>query len=109
MTITQRVEELERKVAELSKPIDRPKAILQLGPCEFRWSDTNNGYEIVEWDTQHKYCWVVAFFDKTSEGYDMRTVGVRFHEAGKDAYELAELAFEWLDELEGRGNDVDYT
>ena len=109
MTLTQRVEILERKVAELTK--ETPKepsvqnAIMRYGRFSFLWSDTNNGYEIVEWDHEYKYCWVIAFFDKVSEGYDMRTVGARFTESGYDAFKLAQMAFDWLAENEGDDDD----
>ena len=109
MTLTQRLEALERKVAELTKETpSAPKAqdaILRRGRCEFAWSDTNNKYEIVEWNSDRTRCWVSAFFDKASEGYDMRTVGERFTESGYDAFELAQMAFDWLAENEGDDDD----
>jgi hypothetical protein len=111
MTLTQRVEAIERQIAELTGTIPAPAVnapILKRHRFEFMLSDTNDGYEIVEWDDAHKFCWVVAFFDKASEGYDMRTVGSRFTDADYDAFELAQMAFDWLAEHE-EGDDVDYT
>jgi hypothetical protein len=116
--LTQQIEELEDKVAELERkfdelskpldrPMDRPKKIIGRGHYEFCWSDTNDGYEIVEWDTEFRTCIVIAFFDKKGEGYDMRTVGSRFTDADYDAFELAQMAFDWLAEHEG-GDDDDH-
>ena len=48
---------------------------------EFRWSKGNNKYELVKWyknDNDGENCYVVAFFDKDKEGYDLRTIGSRF-------------------------------
>ena len=76
---------------------------------EFRWSETNNKYELVQWykGPQIKetgtyeikdYCCVVAFFDKGKEGYDMRTVGDRFFE-DKDAWVVGKYALEFLNAI----------
>jgi hypothetical protein len=77
---------------------------------EFRWSETNNKYELIQWyrcplmkETgtyyDHKeYCCVVAFFDKGREGYDMRTVGDRFFE-DKDAWVVGKYALEFLNAI----------
>ena len=68
---------------------------------EFRWSKTNNKYELVQWhkDCNHKeFCCVVAFFDKGKEGYDMRTVGDRFFE-DKDAWVVGKYALEFLNAI----------
>ena len=75
---------------------------------EFRWSDTNNTYELVQWYKSQQiketgtyemkdYCCVVAFFDKGKEGYDMRTVSSRFFE-DKDAFVVGKYAIEFLNE-----------
>ena len=53
---------------------------------EFRWSTYNKKHELVKWyklkvdgcEEERNYCYVVAFFDKTNSGWDMRTVGDRF-------------------------------
>jgi len=76
---------------------------------EFRWSETNNKYELVQWykGPQIKetgtyeikdYCCVVAFFDKGKEGYDMRTVGDRFF-SDKDAWVVGKYALEFLNAI----------
>ena len=76
---------------------------------EFRWSETNNKYELVQWykGPQIKetgtyefkdYCLVVAFFDKGKEGYDMRTVGDRFF-SDKDAWVVGKYALEFLNAI----------
>ena len=76
---------------------------------EFRWGETNNKYELVQWykGPQIKetgtyeikdYCCVVAFFDKGKEGYDMRTVGDRFF-SDKDAWVVGKYALEFLNAI----------
>jgi hypothetical protein len=72
---------------------------------EFRWSKGNNKYELVKWykaqilgSTKEEYCYVVAFFDKTKEGYDMRTVGNRFFD-DKDAWIVGKYALEFLNAI----------
>ena len=76
---------------------------------EFRWSETNNKYELVQWykSPQIKetgtyeikdYCCVVAFFDKGKEGYDMRTVGDRFF-SDKDAWVVGKHAIQFLNAI----------
>lgn len=69
---------------------------------EFRWSTLNKKYELVKWYKskvegceERDYCYVVAFFDKTKEGYDMRTVGDRFFE-DKDAWVVGKSAMSFL-------------
>ena len=47
---------------------------------EFRWSETNNAYELVQWligSFGKDYCIVIAFFDLGDEGCDIRFVGDR--------------------------------
>jgi hypothetical protein len=46
---------------------------------------------------EREYCYVVAFFDKGKDGYDMRTVGDRFFE-DKDAFVVGKYAIEFLNE-----------
>ena len=68
---------------------------------EFRWSDLNKKYELVQWykDCNHKeFCCVVAFFDKGKEGYDMRTVGDRFF-SDKDAWVVGKYAIQFLNAI----------
>ena len=72
---------------------------------EFRWSKINNKYELVKWyapieDSLFKdpTCCVVAFFDKTKEGYDMRTVGSSFFE-NKDAWVVGKYGLNFLNAI----------
>ena len=72
---------------------------------EFRWSDLNSKYELVKWNTptedsffKDPTCYVIAFFDKDKEGYDMRTVGDRFFE-DKDAWVVGKYALGFLNEI----------
>jgi hypothetical protein len=76
---------------------------------EFRWSTFNNKYELVSWHKdfqiketgtyeQKEICYVIAFFDKDKEGYDMRTVGDRFFE-NKDAWVVGKYALGFLNEI----------
>lgn len=70
---------------------------------EFLWSKGNNKYELVKWykskiDEDKEYCYVLAFFDETKEGYDMRTVGDRFFE-DKDAWIVGKHAIEFLNAM----------
>ena len=68
---------------------------------EFRWSEFNKKYELVKWykDSNDKeLCYVVAFFDETKEGYDMRTVGDRFFE-DKDAWFVGKHALAFLNDM----------
>jgi hypothetical protein len=76
---------------------------------EFRWSKLNEKYELVQWYTGHQiketgtyehkeYCCVVAFFDKTKHGYDMRTVGDRFFE-DKDAWVVGKYGLEFINAI----------
>ena len=69
---------------------------------EFRWSKCNNKYELVKWyqsnGSGQENCYVIAFFDETKEGYDMRTVGDRFFE-DKDAWIVGKHAIEFLNAI----------
>ena len=47
---------------------------------------------------EREYCYVVAFFDKDKEGYDMRTVGDRFFE-DKDAWVVGKYALGFLNAI----------
>ena len=66
---------------------------------EFRWNTYDNKHELVKWykTEERNYCYVVAFFDKTNSGWDMRTVGDRFFE-DKDAFVVGKYAIEFLNE-----------
>ena len=72
---------------------------------EFRWSTCNKKYELIRWYKaevdgceEREYCYVVAFFDKGKEGYDMRTIGDRFFE-DKDAWVVGKYALGFLNEI----------
>ena len=69
---------------------------------EFRWSKCNKKYELVKWyqsnGSGQENCYVIAFFDKTKEGYDLRTVGNRFFE-DKDAWVVGKHAIEFLNAM----------
>ena len=72
---------------------------------EFRWSVVNKKYELVKWYKaevdgceEREYCYVIAFFDKGKEGYDLRTVGSRFFE-DKDAFIVGKHAIEFLNAI----------
>ena len=67
---------------------------------EFRWSTYNKKHELVKWYKveERNYCYVVAFFDKNKEGYDMRTISSRFFE-DKDAFVVGKYAIEFLNEI----------
>ena len=67
---------------------------------EFRWCKINNKYELVKWNQppHEDTCYVLAFFDETKEGYDMRTVGDRFFE-DKDAFIVGKHAIEFLNAM----------
>jgi hypothetical protein len=77
---------------------------------EFRWGETNNKYELIQWYKCHQiketgtyeqkeHCCVVAFFDKTKDGYyDLRTVGDRFFE-DKDAWVVGKHAILFLNDM----------
>ena len=70
---------------------------------EFLWSKGNNKYELVKWykskiDEDKEFCCVIAFFDETKEGYDMRTVSDRFFE-DKDAWIVGKHAIQFLNAM----------
>ena len=72
---------------------------------QFRWSTCNKKYELIKWYKaevdgceEREYCYVVAFFDKDKEGYDMRTIGDRFFE-DKDAWVVGKYALGFLNAI----------
>jgi hypothetical protein len=69
---------------------------------EFRWSKCNNKYELVRWcecpTLKKEYCYVVAFFDKDKECYNMRTNGDRFFD-DKDAWVVGKYGLEFLNAI----------
>lgn len=72
---------------------------MRLGDIEFCWSETNKKYQLVKRDQEGKTLYVIAFFDRHEEGYDMRTVGSRFFKAGIDAWNVALCAIEFLNKV----------
>ena len=69
---------------------------------EFRWSKCNNKYELVKWyqsnGSGQENCYVIAFFDKDKEYYNMRTIGAGFFE-DKDAWVVGKYALEFLNAI----------
>jgi hypothetical protein len=72
---------------------------------EFRWSNCNKKYELIRWYKaevdgceEREYCYVVAFFDKGTEGYNLKTIGDRFFE-DKDAFVVAKYGLEFLNAI----------
>ena len=72
---------------------------------EFRWSKINKKYELVKWykaevdgNEEREYCYVLAFFDATKDGYDMRTVGDRFFQ-DKDAWIVGKHGLAFLNDM----------
>ena len=67
---------------------------------EFRWSKFNNKYELVKWNQNpnSETCYVIAFFNKGKEYYDMWTIGDRFFE-DKDAWVVGKYALEFLNAI----------
>jgi len=75
---------------------------MRYNKIEFRWSKTNNKYELVKWyeeDDGVECCYVIAFFEKHDEGYDVRTVGNRFFDEGWDAFLVAQSAMNFLESI----------
>ena len=68
---------------------------MRKGDIEFRWSNTNKSHELVKWN--QTTCSVIAFFQKTKEGYDMKTVGDRFF-LDHDAWFVAKHALSFLND-----------
>lgn len=70
----------------------------------FVWSESSKKYQLVKQNEEGKTLFVIAFFDRHKEGYDMRTVGSRFFDAGLDAWRVGMLATHFLNKafLESR-------
>ena len=54
---------------------------MKLNNIEFRWSDVNQMWELVEWfkrENDKPYCCVIAFFHFNKESVYMETVGLRY-------------------------------
>ena len=67
---------------------------LRLNNIEFRYSECNKSYELVNWENSET-CYVVAFFCKHKEGYNMETVGDRFFK-DHDAWIVGKHALNFL-------------
>ncbi len=68
---------------------------------EFRWGTINKKYELIRWYTNEaggEYCYVIAIFDETKEGYNMRSIGSRFFE-DKDAWFVGKHAIQFLNAM----------
>lgn len=75
---------------------------MKLNNIEFRWSETDKAHELVKWQDSGT-CYVIAFFRKHKEGYDMETVGERFFE-DNDAWLVAKHAIKFLNAIDGQEN-----
>ena len=71
---------------------------MKLGQIGFKYSKINKSYELVRWINDSKTCYVIAFFRKGSEGYDMETVSDRFFE-DHDAWVVGKHALAFLNEV----------
>lgn len=75
----------------------------RINNIEFRWSDMNQSYELVEWFKykEKESCIVVAFFKANREGYDMETVGTRYLDScdrfSRETMALTRYAFAFLE------------
>ena len=51
----------------------------RIDDLEFRWSGTNDKYELIQWfkEGDKSFCMVIAFFDKTCDGCEIRLIGKR--------------------------------
>jgi hypothetical protein len=72
---------------------------------EFRYSQVNKKHELVRWYRaevdgceEREYCYTIAFFDETKDGYNLRTIGSRFFE-DKDAFIVGKHAIEFLNAM----------
>jgi len=60
---------------------------MRINDIEFRYCETNKLWELIQWfvnDNGKEYCIVLSFYRKYKEGYNMETVGNRFHKALED-------------------------
>jgi hypothetical protein len=85
---------------------------LQARSCDKRLSsDPNKEHttiEIVAWNEEGKGCWVIAYFEKTNEGFELRFVGSRpFDEYVnyKDFWKLISLSNKILLPSQEAGNE----
>ena len=71
---------------------------MKLGQIEFKYSKHNEGYELVKSRKHDGVCYVLAFFRKGKEGYDMETVSDRFFE-DHDAWVVGKHALSFLNDV----------
>ncbi len=69
----------------------------QVYDLEFRWSEYNNDYELVQWgkkeDEEKPHCFVIAVFRKGHEGCNIEFVGDRPFRVKKDQTVWAMLKY----------------
>ena len=79
---------------------------MKLNDIEFRYSSTNKKWELFAWFENNKATgYVIAFFDKDNEGYNMRTVGDRFFQYA-DAWIVGKHAMSFLQDLFDRDREA---
>lgn len=80
---------------------------MRLNDVEFKWGKLNKKWELVQWESDQAN-FVIAFFERDEEGYEMHAVGDRFFQAGEDAWLVSKHAQSFLNALferERREND----
>ncbi len=81
------ISEMINILQEMSDDIKRQKnECIRIGTLEFRYSSVNQKYEIVQWGDSNDSCYVIAFLEKDSEGYNMRTVGDRMFSCDREDF-----------------------
>ena len=83
---------------------------MKLNNIEFRWSDVNQMWELLEWferKNDKPYCCVIAFFHFDKEGVYMKSIGLRYvnckdqkalHIVAKNAMNFLQDKFEYEQE-----------
>lgn len=76
--------------------------VMRLNDIEFRYSETNKRYELIQWVSRdipnRPFCISIAYFERTSDGYDMITVGDRFFQ-DEDAWKIGQVAMQFMNVL----------
>ena len=84
---------------------------MKLNNIEFRWSDINQMWELVEWferKNDKPCCYVIAFFHFNKEGVYIKSVGLRYvnckgqkalHIVAKNAMNFLQDKFEYEQEI----------
>ena len=70
---------------------------MRKGNVEFCYSDCNKAYQLVYWQ-ESAPLFVIAFFRKDKEGYNMETVGNRFFR-DHNAWVVAKHALAFLNDI----------